>query len=609
MSERRPVKLDKPQFCKGCGLELYDDITSEWHKDLHGYSNVIPLDEVEIINSDSKDSSTKKGKKKEKKVIKKVKGRVQGFYVESIIVGDEAQFLCLDVVTKILSLRDKFEDEEKIIQPIEASECGYIPYRFTASDIQSVLTKEINKEAILDKIKEQIDKFLVIKDIDKHLVLSDLLLTYELERISTLHFPFFVGETESGKSSAVHLFRYLAYRCLYGEDIPNADIYNFLGIDEEGTGTIAEDESQELDRNREKIRTYKNSYSKGSLKARIIMTQNSKKQVFYKTFSPKIFAGEKIPNDKGFKERLAVVNMLEGKPSSNIKRISSEEFDELINIRNALLVYKIQNVRKPLPEFNSGLEQRDQELWEDFLNVVADTKYFEKCKETAKYYTTQRHEAIWNSLEAKIFKILIKILDQNLEVSLEKFWIYLTDNQDILTGSIDKQTFLPHEFGDKVTRNSLAGLFRDKFRGKRKTVNHKDNSGKIHRVTIYRFDLESVKVLSRKYNIKNGNSEQGLISSGTSGTSGQSEIKSDHVDHVDHSESPKQLEQIRKDLDPTKPYFRCKTHDAGVFHINESTVGSGNIHDFHYKLKCELEYLTEEQFQEYQKKIGGKEFV
>ena len=49
MSDRKPVKLDKPQFCKGCGLEVYDDITLEWHKDLHGFTNVIPLDEVNFV--------------------------------------------------------------------------------------------------------------------------------------------------------------------------------------------------------------------------------------------------------------------------------------------------------------------------------------------------------------------------------------------------------------------------------------------------------------------------------------------------------------------------------------------------------------------------------
>ena len=56
MSDRKPVKLDKPQFCKGCGLEVYDDITLEWHKDLHGFTNVIPLDEVNFVESKPKDT-------------------------------------------------------------------------------------------------------------------------------------------------------------------------------------------------------------------------------------------------------------------------------------------------------------------------------------------------------------------------------------------------------------------------------------------------------------------------------------------------------------------------------------------------------------------------
>lgn len=480
--------------------------------------------------------TTKNGKKQisEKKIIKKVKGKINGYFVESIIVDNEPRFLCYDLTTGIQSTQKEIETSNRKFIPIEDFECGYIPYEFTKPELDNAIKNKISKDKLLDEIKAQIDRFVVAKEIDKHLILGYLMLSYEQECINTIFFPYFVGETESGKSTITHLFRNLAYRCLYGEDIPNADVYNFLGTDEEGAGTIAEDEAQEIDKNREKIRMYKNSYSKGSGKARIITTNYSKKQVFYKTFCPKIFAGEKVPEDKGLRERLAVVNMLEGKPQANIKRLTENEKQQLLNLRKALLLFKVQNIKDDLPQFDSGLQQRDQELWEDFLGVVYGTKYYEKCRETVACYTSQRHEAIWNSLEAKIFKILKKKLGSGFEIRLEDFWVHLVHEQDDLSGTLEKETFYPHEFGTKITRNYLARLLEDKFQARRKQLYKTDENNKKHLLTVYQFKEDVIQVLSTKYNITESSQSRLVVLSGQRGGGGRlDELKADHVDHVD----------------------------------------------------------------------------
>ncbi|GFN40658.1 MAG: conserved hypothetical protein [Marine Group I thaumarchaeote] len=449
------------------------------------------------------------------------------------MVDGNPRFLCYNLDTDTICVKKQFEEEEKIIRPLESHECGYLPYNYTKDEIEELMRTQLSKEELLDYIKQQIDRFIVASELDKHLILGDILVSYCQEQINTVHYPFFVGETESGKSSVTHLFKWLAYRCLYGEDIPNADIYNFLGTEEEGAGTIAEDEAQEIEKSREKIRTYKNSYSKGSVKPRIITTNYSKTQVYYKTFCLKVFAGEKIPDDKGFRERLAVVNMLEGTPQSNIKRLTPEERAELIKLRNKILVWKVQNIKKGIQRNDSGLKQRDQELWEDFLSVTWKTKYHEKCRETVLYYTKKRHEAIWNSLEARIFKIVLQNLNPNLELRLESFWEYLVNMQDEFTGSLEKETFYPHDFAEKVTRNYLSRLFEDKYDARKKQAYKIGEEGKKHLRTVYAFKEEVVKVLTKKYNIRNVPSK--VITSGGGGGSGQLNLEdSNHVDHVDH---------------------------------------------------------------------------
>ncbi len=431
--------------------------------------------------------------------IKKVKGMIDSVYVESIIVDGKPLFLCN--VDGELMLRETFEQEEIIYRPLEVDECGYFPYTYTKMMLDILKNNPPTKEEILDEIKAQIDDFIDISERDKCLILVDLLLSYCQEWVDTLHFPFFVGETESGKSTALHLFRYLGYRCLYGEDIPNADIYNFLGTDEEATGTICEDEAHEIAVNREKIRTYKNSYSRGALKPRIVgVDSKNKRQVFYKTFCLKIFAGEQVPEDKGFKERLAVVHMTEGYPKRNIKRLTDAEKEKLQHLRNKMLVWKVLNMGKGLEKFESNLKKRDQELWEDLLSITYKTKYFEPCNNVVKYYTTQRHQCIWNSLEAKIFKIVVDMLDSNLSIHLESFWCHLTQEQENFAGNYEKETFYPYEFTAKVTRNSLSKLFNEKFQAKKITKQEIIGDKKRQR-TKYQFDLKVIQRFVQKYNI------------------------------------------------------------------------------------------------------------
>lgn len=436
--------------------------------------------------------------------VKKVKGKIGEYYVESILIDDKPKFLC--VVNGNISQKDSVEKDGIIYHPLEAKACGYVLYNFTSAEFIELTSKDQNREELLDEIKSEIDRYISLRELDKNLILGDIFLTYCLEWINTIHYPFFVGETESGKSTALHLAKWLCYRCHLGEDIPSADVYNFLGTDEEGTGTLAEDEAQELSRSFEKIRMYKSGYSKGSLKARIVGVDSlGKHQVFYKTFGPKWFAGERTSQDKGFTERLAVIHMTEGQPISNIKRISGEEKQELMKLRNALLVWKVQNISKGLEKIESGLTQRDQELWEDFLSISYNTKYFDRFKNVVNYYIEQRHNTIKNSLEAKLFKFVLHKLDQNLEIKFEDYWNYLTVDNPEFTGKIDERsnkTFYAEEYSEKITQYTISKIFDNKFQATRHTKVTRDQDKIQHQTTIYRFDKAVATTLSKKYGIE-----------------------------------------------------------------------------------------------------------
>jgi len=479
-------------------------------------------DDDHLFQPNTLRTRSEKKKVKELSLEKKIKGRIGDNFVESIIRDGTPLFLCN--VDGEIQLSERIEYDGITYIPLDKNECGYKPYEFTKLELNLLKNNPPTKQQLLEKSWKLTNHFIDTTEINKTLIAVDLVLSYCQEWVDSLHFPYFVGETESGKSSALYLFKWSGYRTLYSNDIPHADIYNFLGTGEESCGTICEDEAQDLKFYKEKIRTYKNSYCKGSYKPIINTTSNTKTQVYYKTFCLKLFAGERVPDDKGFKERLAIVHMVEGFPKGNAKKPTPEEKEQLKNLRNQLLFWKVLHIDDGLADVEHDLKNRDQELWEDFLKVAKDTEFEDRSLQVVDYYSKQRHEGIWDSLDSRLFKLVLNHLGGKFTLKMEGFWSYLTLEQDEIQGDLEYQTFFTFEFSKKITRNYLSNLFSDKFQAKKKS-RYETIDGKKHMITEYIFSELIIKRLSHKYNVKGG----------ASGTSGKLDAyESDHVDHLDH---------------------------------------------------------------------------
>jgi hypothetical protein len=439
---------------------------------------------------------------KSKKTVSKTKGWIDNMFVESVFVDGEPAFLVKHKESNEILVQKEIKYQDKIFRPLQGHEYGYRPYKLTSGEIDQLNSEIISTDRIINSLMKMVKWYVAAPLRDHVLITGEVLLTYCQDWISTVHFPYFVGETESGKSTVLHLGKHLAYRCVVSEDWPHADVYNFLGTSEEGTGTICEDEAQEMAKDREKIRTYKNSYSKGSVKPRIIMTQNGRYQVFYKTFCCKWFAGETVPYDKGFLERLVIVYMLGGKPRGNLKSASFKEQMYLRKLRNKLLFWKMQNIGKDFLKTESGLSGRDAELWNDFLSIFHGTSFETQAKETSEFYLAQRRDSIKESIEAKIFRILKPLLDKSLEIESTQIWKMVT-NSDELPGKLDEhtgRTFYLDEMDRKLTHNSVSEIVRFKFQAKKK-VRYEIIDGRRKKTTSYIFEKDVVEFLSKKYHI------------------------------------------------------------------------------------------------------------
>lgn len=474
----------------------------------------------------------KETKSKIKKEIK-VKGKIGNLFVESAWVDNKPAFLCIDSkIGKITSQISISYEGITYIPPQREMGIPYVKYSFTSEELEQFNEKKISKQQILNEIARRVDHFVVNYPVAQTLTTVDILLTYCMDWIDLVHFPYYVGDTGSGKSSNARLFAEIGYRPMYSESITTANIYQYLGETEEAQGIIIEDEAHDLNQDREKIKIYKNGYARGSKIPRIVSGDSTRIQKFYYTFGFKVFAGEKVPNDKGLVERLVIVKMIEGIPRGNIKKPTVEEKQQLTQLRKTLLCWKLQTLVTGLTDqVKTDLVNRDKELWEDFLRVASGTTFYEPAQRVVKHFVKQRHENIENSLEAKLFRCIVYRMDENMELDIMGLWNWLqTSDNSILTGKENgKQSMILDEFKDTLSIHTIVGLIRDKFLGMKLSRTTKGEDRKYHEKTFYRFEAETSMKLVTKYGIS-------IPSLGHPIYKGLESLKSQNNDTIDTSD-------------------------------------------------------------------------
>jgi len=429
----------------------------------------------------------------------KVKGWVSGTeFVESVIVDSRAGFWVKNTSTGRFTVERMIQTPEGPVKPLLRNEMGYTPFEFTSDEIKDYESVTYSREELLGDILEVVQQYVDVPLRDQILLTGDIFLTYCLEWTSTTHFLFFVGDSGSGKTNATQTAGELGYRCMMATSVSSANIYNFLGTDEEGCGCICEDEVEDIDS--VKMRIYKNAYAKGRKIPKMDMLGRKKEQEYYSTYCILFFSGESLPDDKAFMQRTVTINMVKGKPKDNVKRPKYREWKEehIPPLRKKLLLWKMQNIGKEFQTIDSGLTGREQELFEDFLSVFAGTKYESDAGDAIDYYVKMRHQEIKESLVAMVFSALRPHLVGQKEIEFLEIWEILTTNEEF-SGELEQsgKTYVLHD-GRRLTHNSVAKMLMEKF-GAIKKLGHRSVDGKKMKITSYVFSEKTIGSLSEKY--------------------------------------------------------------------------------------------------------------
>jgi hypothetical protein len=305
---------------------------------------------------------------------------------ESVIIGNEARFAVSELVNdektlirleKSIPLTDKRE-----YRPYEKEAYLNRSYTFKSKEHFESCVERARKETrdtLYEKVKAIWKKYIDADDFHISICAADTIFTYYQDKIGMTHYLFFVGNNSSGKSNNLLVLKFLAYRNFTSTDMTPANIYQFLGSDEEGQGTLCEDEADRIEDDRTKMAIHKNGNIAGIPVPRTD-TSNGRKQLKLNTYCWKAFAAEKFPDAfkaKGFNQRVIELQCSYGDPEQDIAEVANpagaEEFqdllDELEETRNLLLLCRLLHFNEKIPNIKLNIKGREKQLFKPVLRI------------------------------------------------------------------------------------------------------------------------------------------------------------------------------------------------------------------------------------------------
>lgn len=473
--------------------------------------------------------------KKEKKEFKDSGFTADGCF-EAIYVDGKPCFLVKN--SGHFKVAESLELNGETFMPKEVKRIPYEPYGYYEGSVPS-------REELFQKVRGEFDLFIDIEPIWKDVLSSEVLLSYNQEKLQTVPYQLLYGDNESGKSTVLQLLKSFCYRPMYGVTIPSADLYGYLE-DSDGIGCILEDEIQGIHKDTDKIKIYKAGYKQGAVVPRTIMTQFDRIIKYYHTFCFKACASEQIPSVKGFNERFIATPMVEGFPRKEWADITKVDLERLRTLRNMLLRWRMESRESDLPSIELAMKGRIKELWKPILQITHGLTVYDELLKFVEDQKNERLSSKQNTLDGHIVKVVTELhneAERSVEhLPFQTIWFGLVSDLD---GKIDEKK--PHsmdtsEFG-QVTKNKIGYRLREILSGKTKVLREKDADRNWVSAKVYEFDGNKLRRIARKYGYELVTELPTLLSS--EGVSRPQSMEKQEEKHVEKGpDTPQQLGKL-----------------------------------------------------------------
>jgi len=267
-----------------------------------------------------------------------------------------------------------------------------------------------------------------------------------------------------------------------------------LGSIEPGQCVIIEDEGDNISEDPDKIRILKNGYEYTGKVPKINMNSYDQKQIWYRPYCFKMILAEKSLSQwkaKGLVDRTFTLHCRPGSVKYSIKEVITDNinkdsilqklYDELTDFRKLMLCYRLVNYRNSLPNIETGLKNRYNELCKPLLQFFCGTNAFKEITETLQVFIAQRKDRIENSIEVIVYPIIEDAVSEfgNI-ISTRTIWELITNSMEGFfdtdrDGNKTKPTLFHSEDHGDLYMKTMTNMICDKFGAKLKHGNSGNN--------------------------------------------------------------------------------------------------------------------------------------
>ncbi len=375
---------------------------------------------------------------------------------ESIVFRDgQVAFLSLDADKKPIYTVN-IERPGKILVPSDnLDSVNPLPYIFESpEELEQYLERARNEtfDSLYQRVKPIYSRYVNAETHHISVLSADTIYSYFQDKFPTLHYNIFVGDNGSGKNSALLTYRLLGYRVFYVTSASAPNYFTFLGETEEGQGTVAEDEADDIGFNKEKKKILKTGYTQGGNVPKVDLN-NGRKQGSFLTFCMKWLAMEDLPDDKkikGILDRSLVFRFVVGDVEYNIKEVityaGDPKFkplnDELMDTRKLLFAFRLIHYKDVVPDLDLNVKHRNAELTKPLLRLFSSCNdapiAVEEIRHALSKFIAERNELRRNSVESKLLDVVRNLVerrrcDSDSADELNELGPYAFYNQDIWT--------------------------------------------------------------------------------------------------------------------------------------------------------------------------------
>lgn len=398
---------------------------------------------------------------------------------EAILLNGRPQFL--EIVDKQVIIHDDIMLEDMCLKPFDRTMYLNKEYSYDSVDEINEYVKKASNETLdtlYEKVKGIWKKYIDASDEHITLCAADTIFTYFQDRFGLTHYLLYVGDNDTGKSNNLVVFQYLAYRALLDTSVTAANIYQYFGSIEEGQGILLEDEADNIDQDLEKMKIYKVGYQSGKKVSRIDLS-SGRKQGSYWTFSFKAFSAERQPNNtkaKGFMERTFVLPCSPGTPDYDILEVINPVGDnkyekllsELIDIHKLLLIYRLLNSNKPIPDIELNVKNRDKQLCKSLIRLFQNSSCKDEIMPALSKYLSEKKQRKSDTLDARLYEIMINLIaaQKNLTLPNQVIWQAVKNN---IEGHEDPHKPLSYDTEEfyTISQKKITDILESKFGAKK----------------------------------------------------------------------------------------------------------------------------------------------